>query len=109
MTDSHHRFDVLRGALDADVSDEAVAEMIERSCELELFRGQVLVERGDPYREWFVVLEGRVEVRDASGRRELVAAGTVMDIGEHEVWTVMATAIEASTVLAIAVPEAEPA
>ncbi len=96
------RFAVLREALAQDRWGEAeITTLVDRSCELQLTAGQVLIEVGDPSSEWFVVVSGRLEVREATGRRWLAVAGMVLHPDESGAWTLRAVPLEPCTVLAI--------
>ena len=100
--DGLDRFAVLRDAFPpADWTDDEINALLERSCELHLTHGHVLIEDGEPRAEWFVVLDGRVEIREQSGRRWLAVAGSVIDAPGDRRWTVGATALQGCVVLAI--------
>lgn len=72
------RFAVLRQVLPQDrYGDDEVAEIVDRCCELAFREGTVLAEVGQPAEDWFVVLDGAVEVTEP-GRTWTACSGAIV-------------------------------
>jgi hypothetical protein len=107
--DTPDRFAVLRAALALSRwDDDAVWALVERSCELHLAKGHVLIDDNATMMEWYVVVDGTFEVRVASGLRRVAGAGSVIAAADSEGSPVQATALSACIVLALSSPDEAP-
>jgi hypothetical protein len=99
-------FAVLRSALASDRwDDDVVHEFVERSCELHLGKGHVLVDQDDLMVEWFVIVEGQLELRERSGHRRVEGTGWLVRADENGRSPVRATARAGAVVLAVSTPD----
>lgn len=100
-----NRFAVLREVLSDDrYTDVDIARLIELCCELDIEAGDVLIAESMQCDERFVVVEGRLEITEQTGRRWVSIAGTMLDPtnGNDEGRSVvLAVALGPTTVLAI--------
>ncbi len=80
------RFEVLRRLLPQHLHDDAMIQRLaDQSCEIEFPKGTVFVHDGQPVAETYVVIAGRAEVRQRSGRRWLAFEGAIIDAIEGAV------------------------
>lgn len=107
------RFEVLRQMLPQHLHDDVVVQRLaDQSCEIEFARGALIVRDGQSVSETYVVIIGRVEVRQRSGRRWVAAVGAVIDavegvaddpavVGAAGVSLITGCALESTAVLAV--------
>ena len=103
--DPDDRFEVLRKLLPQDRhGDASVRHLADQTCELEFPAGSTLVRDGQPATDSWLVISGRIEIRQQSGRRWVAAAGDLVDPTEgalRGVTVIGARVLEPTTVLAI--------
>ncbi len=107
------RFEVLRRLLPQHLHDDAMIQRLaDQSCEIEFAKGTVFVRDGQSVAETYVVIDGRVEVSQRSGRRWLAFEGAIIDaiegavdepvrMGASGVSVVGCSALEPTAVLAV--------
>ena len=84
------------------LSESEVRRLADQSAELVLMTGQVLVEAGDPFTEWYVVMEGCFAIHDGGNEGRGMEVGDVLDPRPDHRWPFAVVAIGSGTVLAMA-------